>query len=768
MRSLIKDHWGPVLLLFTFTLPILLILDGKFYSIWDVNIPPINPALQIQKFSSIWDPSAIGGRNYNLSPYLPLLIETYLASLILPLNVANSFVFYLHYFLSGFSMYCLFLYVFKGEDIVKIKIAGTIAAFMYMFNEYWFLRAHYNFNIVFALAYLPLLVIYLLEITHLKKKRAFFNNLLKAALLSVLMVPGLSNLPVAALILLILTLFFFFVGTIQKRPFISLMKRYLVLGLCIIPFHIWWTAPSLLNSSTQEALSKKGNYLKDSMESLHVLRNHDVTKYNRILTGKSYFIPPAGEKGSHVKYTEYAELQETIFIRLISFVPIFLAGLVFFGDFKRPQKAILLTLFLLLLFLVPILAFGRPPFGKVIEFFVLNFPLYVFRRPPTYMFFIHFIYALLAASFILVLLKSKTFGPLWKVGISLFLIGSVSIVNFPRIIGAPAYMTLHNESRDENLHISAAFKIPDYVQNLSDYINEQRGEFGVIVLPISAELRAYDWRNLEGGYFGYDPYAFLLKHPINSNFSYRHAVFSFNKYLHTSISTGDVKAFAAILRRFNIRYIILTRDIIRTPTLHKEFFSQNVGVENFLKTTSAKKVKTFGQHVLYEVEQTKEIFESVIDISYVHNIKIEDMYWFLKSDSNKNFLANSEPLPLDSFSVNNIDKISPTHYRVIVDTANLNNNVGLLKSSLFFDLGWKAEIDGVELKKLKVDQLFNGWIIAPKATDGKTTQSQLVKIVYGPQQMMNRVYVMTIVLLLGSLIFVFIPSSKKHSPHHQS
>ena len=162
MIKYIKDSLWVIPLFLILSLPILFVLDGGFYSVWDINIPPISPELQLEKYFFINSPSSMGGRNFNLTTYLPLIAETWFFSLFMPVNWANSTVFYLHYFLTGISMYILIRYLFDHQILNrKATVAAIIGGILAMFNEYWFLRAHYNFNIIFLTAFSPLVLMYL-------------------------------------------------------------------------------------------------------------------------------------------------------------------------------------------------------------------------------------------------------------------------------------------------------------------------------------------------------------------------------------------------------------------------------------------------------------------------------------------------------------------------------------------------------------------------------------------------------------------------------
>ncbi len=758
MVRYIKEHRGPLGLLLIFSLPILVVLRGGFYSIWDINLPPINPSLQISHLLTAWDPSSIGGRFFNLLSYFPLVLETFVLSWVFPLNVANSLVFYLHYFLAGFSMYCLVRYLFKNKTGVPIKVAALTAAFMYMFNEYWFLRGHYNFNIIFILAYFPFMLICLDKLIRVQNSRETIRWILIPCLLSLLMVTGLGNLPVAAFVLLMLSVFYFAQGLLDRYPFKRLVVRYLLLGICAVVFHLWWVVPNFLNSATQEALSRKGGYMEDTVQSMRFVSEYPTTRYNRILTGKGYFIP-AMEVGVNLKFTRFSSLQLSPTIRVLSCVPLLAAGVFFLMVLRRKETSPFLALGLMFLLAIPIFAALRAPFGGLIEFLMRNFPLYVFRRPPTYMFIIHFIYAIMAGGLVLWVLESRALKVFWKWAIPAGLILSVCIVNFPRLIGSPAFMVLLKESLEDRHHVSAAFTIPPHVKELSQFLNQKPGDFGVLVLPTTGETKGYDWSKYGGGYFGFDPYAFLLRHPVNSNFSARHEVYSLNQFLNNAIASRDEETFQNILKLYNIRYVIFAEDSLVTPSAFPEMRIPTGDVKSFLDRYPFKSSKKFNEHILYEARVSEEMFFSPENTKTYETRSSNDVYWLLADRNFTDFtdtrIPNTTPLEVSALS-----QLGRSKYQVNIQINPESQNPAILASRIHFSPQWKARLNGEELRQIKVNGLFNGWVVDPVKLD-LSGGHQTVIVELEAQRVLTFFYFATILLILVALGYLIFIRSKR-------
>lgn len=753
MVKFIKENRGPLGLLLIFSLPILVVLRGGFYSIWDINLPPINPSLQISNLLTAWDPSSIGGRFFNLLSYFPLILETWVFSWLFPVNIANSLVFYLHYFLTGLSMYCLVRYLFKNRSGTPIKIAAMIGAFMYMFNEYWFLRGHYNFNIIFILAYFPFLLICLDKLIRSQSNGETIRWILVLCLLSLLMVTGLGNLPVAAFVLLMLSVFYFAQGLLDRFPIKQLVGRYLLLGAFAVVFHLWWIVPNFLNTATQEALSRKGNYIEDTVKSMEFVSGYPTTRYNRILTGKGYFIP-AMEVGVNLKYTRFASLQLSPAFRVLSCIPLLAAAGFFLIAFRKKEGSAFLALGLAFLCAIPIFAALRAPFGGLIEFLMRNFPLYVFRRPPTYMFIVHFLYAIFAAGLLLWVLESRTLKTFWKWAIPVGLILCVGIVNFPRLIGAPANMILLKENMKKRNHVSAAFSIPPHVKELSNFLNQKPGDFGVLILPSLGETKGYDWSQYSGGYFGFDPYAFLLRHPINSNFSDRHAVYSLNQFFKNAMVSRDKETFQNILKLYNIHYVIFTDDFLISPSAFPDMRIPSEDIKSFLGQFPFKSTQKFGDHTLYETRVSEDVFFSPKQTKTFETLNGNDIYWLL-SDRNFMDFTNSSIQNPASLDISNLARLDRSKYQVKFLSNQKNKHPAILASRIHYSPQWKARLNGEELTQIKVNGLFNGWVVDP-AQLSRSGGEQTIIVELEAQRILNQIYLGTVLMIAISLGYLFL------------
>lgn len=751
-----KNNFFPILLCFFLAVPILILLDGKFYSIWDLNVPAIDPLLQLNKYLSIWDGSHIGGKNSNYLAFLPYLVEVYAISFIVSHNIANALVFYLHYALCGFSMYYLVCYMYGSKPDRHCKIAACIAAYMYMYNEYWFLRGHYNFNIVFILAFLPFIFVFLHKIIHANNYHDLFSLILKTCLISILMITGLSNLPVSATLFFVFIIYYFSHGLLEKISIHILLKRFFLLGFIAIFFHAWWLTPNLFNASTQEALNRKGDYVHEIIEGLKYWETKDATAYNRIITGKGY---PIVKDEIHSSYTRYSFLQNNRLIRILSFAPIFMVVLSFFSSFLRKRFSINIPYLIILLIFIPIIAATRDPFGKIIQFLAFHFPLYVFRRPPTYMFVVHLVYTIIASGFILATLKNKNFSRIAKVTFISAVVISVGVVNFPRIIGATAYMVLRNQDKTQTIHTATTFRIPNYVKNLSRFINDQKGNFGVAVLPISGMVRGYDWGKIDGGYFGFDVYSFLLNKPINSDFTYRHKINLFNVQLSRIMKRGDIITFEELLSFFNIRYVILTHDILYTPGAI--LYQTSKQLERFINKTNLNLVHTFGSHQLYESNNWSPLFYSLTNYHYASGINDNTIY-SLFENIDKEFIEMDVPFESKHFNILDVKKYSPSKYKLVINTDTIQTNNGILATKIFFNKSWEASSNGVLFNHIKVNGLFNGWIINNPSKDSSSSKSFEIMITYKPQKVFFRIFILTIIVIMLSFFYIIIYNMKRN------
>jgi hypothetical protein len=767
MIKYIKDSLWVIPLFLILSLPILFVLDGGFYSVWDINIPPISPELQLEKYFFINSPSSMGGRNFNLTTYLPLIAETWFFSLFMPVNWANSTVFYLHYFLTGISMYILIRYLFDHQILNrKATVAAIIGGILAMFNEYWFLRAHYNFNIIFLTAFSPLVLMYLHKLCMQDGRVFVLRNIAYILFFSFFMVPALGNLPVTITFSFAMLIFLLAVAFLNKRKFSLVLARLVVLLILGMSMHSWWIYPSFLNSATVEALDRDGDYVSDTLASLRANASNDATMYNRVLTGKGYFIPANERNSLHQKFTEGSSLQNTIIIRLSSIALVISAFLIFVVPLNTKLRITLISLLLVLIVFVPILASSRAPFGWLIEYLAINFPFYVFRRPPTYMFIIHFLYAIFVAGFVYWLTSHNRISRIIKATLVTTILSVVFIINQPRMFSADSFMNLTRlEGGDRILNISTRFTIPKYVEDVANYINQHSGEFSVLILPVTGSLKAFDWANYDGGYFGFDPYTMLISKATNSDFSYRHqGLFAFNNLIEDSILTNNYQNLIYWLKVHNVKFVIVDLNTISIPG------SNDIGpirYISYMENFPFKDKLMIGDSLVYELDLESHLFNAIDKFRFVISGSNTDIINMVRNDnisridynvddSTKEYFAKNSSNDFSSIIINQVSKISPSEYDIDISPNVVNKAPAFLSSTFFYDNKWKATVDNKELFPVNING-FSGWVLTPEFLSGN--KNLTVTIRYTSQDIFRALLYAS--LILFSLVCIIIVTLNK-------
>lgn len=103
--------------------------------------------------------------------------------------------------------------------------------------------------------------------------------------------------------------------------------------------------------------------------------------------------------------------------------------------------------------------------------------------------------------------------------------------------------------------------------------------------------------------------------------------------------------------------------------------------------------------------------------------------------------------------------IRPTEYSIKV-TGKINSSF-VLSSSVLYDDGWEAEINGVKLEKFLVNDLFNGWIVNYK--NGISSGELLISVYYSPQRkedVANMISLFFIIVSVVLLLITFLKAKK--------
>lgn len=106
--------------------------------------------------------------------------------------------------------------------------------------------------------------------------------------------------------------------------------------------------------------------------------------------------------------------------------------------------------------------------------------------------------------------------------------------------------------------------------------------------------------------------------------------------------------------------------------------------------------------------------------------------------------------------INSLSRLNRSKYQVKVHLDPNNENPAILASRIHFSPQWKAHLNGEELKQIKVNGIFNGWLVDPSSlslSDGEQT----VIVELEAQRVLTLIYLTTCLLVaiaLGYLLLI--------------
>ncbi|MCK4952532.1 hypothetical protein KAS14_01930, partial [Candidatus Bathyarchaeota archaeon] len=388
----LSKHKVPIIIITLASLTMLIKLGNNFIGHWDHILPPFNPQLSIEMDTYVWDFHLLGGKYFAYQAHLVYHAIVYVFNFVFSVEMANTIVFCLLFLVSGVSMYMFVLRTLTLTEKTK-KAVALIASLLYMFNPYLIFRFDIEPLTLFTIAFLPLELLLareaVLSTSNSLGKKIMYCSM--ASLVTVLMTSGMGVIQSGLATVFFLGLYLFFLA-VQKRKLKSFFVVFIFLFTFSILVNIWWVAPNLIHGTIQTALNRGRVYVIDSLASLQSAK--EFTSYFNVIRGMAYPFPPETSSGTAlvVRYPGAPIYNTGLFIFISILTPII-------GAFsllsKRARKHSEIFVFILiLLFFIPIFFTGlNSPFGFLVQWLVENMPLFVFRRPVTFMFLLHFIYA---------------------------------------------------------------------------------------------------------------------------------------------------------------------------------------------------------------------------------------------------------------------------------------------------------------------------------------------------------------------------------------
>lgn len=619
--------------------------EGLLIGNAESGLPFYNLSKQVQLFSRAWTDTNVG---YNTALLTGTIPTYYFLSLFESIGML-SFIVEALFFWLVLTIACISIFFLTKELFPELsnKIA-VLAPFFYIFNTYSMSQIWNRFltNHMVALAALPLLIyLYILAL----KRRKYLYSLLMAAV-STLFAFAFSSISTNLILWGMLTFVTIFY-TLTSKDFKEALfypKAFIIAIIAFSAVNLWWIGPLIELNFSKTQFSAISNFLSQgNLDTLYI----ESQLLGSYVDTTRFIHSPFFTQGQ-----DWAKFFSNPFLVLLEFVitGIILLSLIIY----HRKKAVLMLgiLFLIGLFLVK---GSNPPFGQIFELLFIKFPiLQVFRNPFEKL------------GLILILTGSILFAK-GASGVFEFLQKKIKIGNFFYLItfliivfvfGKPFWSSeifSSNESIPKENAKSYKIEVPNYYQDANDWLNNDKGTFRFVSLPLRGEGISYNW---EKPYIGVDLSFTLFDVPNISNNTtipyYSDFVLALSNYQ----LSGKLINF---LPFSNIKYLLLRDDLnfLRDHMANPQNVNKNLErmVENGLLSREA----SFDKLSLYKVN--------------------EKLFW------PKIYIAPNILVSNKSADVSDIDKYGPGFPE---------QTVGIIDSQSV--LGNKNE--------------FNNWLIKPQTT----------------------------------------------------
>jgi len=615
-----------------------------------------------------------------------------LQRLSVPSNVIQILFEILFFMGAGLSMYFLAHIIYKNNKNISL-----IASIFYMFNFFMILRT-LNMGISWVLCFLPTaMALYIINIDRLKSGKSITDSSIWFAIvLTVMSSFAAINPPLLIIIgLSIFLIFFWFILTCHGYQ-VAIFKNLIFLVCIILLLNLWW----LIVFIDTYLINTDASNLPVSIDLLSYSWVHSRASFLNLfwLNGVWNWSPDY--------YTFFSAYQSNIFLLILLFVPMITMtyGILIKNNYEKINlyfASIVLTSMLISKGL-------HQPFQNLNLFIYEHMPGFsvVFREPfqKFYIILTIFLSLLLGCTIDSILERLKYNTTHTRLILSnafmIIIIFSFILSTFPLINGDVII------KQGTRILPSAYISIPSYWIDASNFINNQDGDFKVLMAPRDPfYMVSYKW-----GYYGIDLFfaSRLIVKPVLQN---PDGYFINNKYFYVVnqiYQFHDVNELVGSIKNLNIRYILFRNDT------NIDISNTNLNFINLLaKTRLVNTSKIFGKLYLYEINSSiylPHIYAIANNIDHIHipdypkgaaqeepfpNPNYMDIKDKMVQYEPNNKLHFNQDTKLNRSVPIIFQKINPTKYQVRIENA--SEPFSLVFSENYNSM-WKLYIENTSLK----------------------------------------------------------------------
>ena len=589
-------------------IPILWLREGYIISNGD-NIPAsLNAAKTFSSSFNMWSPDFLGYASPNPSYLLNTLLALFFSDLGLSVGVIQILFQILLYMGAGFSMYYFTRKIYPNHNL-----APFFAALFYMLN-FFILMSRFNLGFAWTYAFLPLiLALFVLSVNAACRhdKKAANLGIIGFAIVSIVpfSIASVNPANIALFLISLSVLAVYFLVKYRKTliPFVLMLGK---LGLVTFLVNIWWLLP-MINTFFLSPQSLGSSVNVDSWSWTHQRASFlNLFWLNGTWGWNPYYIPKP-------LFDFYANPV----VAFLMFVPFILAGTaLFFKSNKSRFNAFVAFCILVFVFLAKGV---HDPLGQINLLLYQQIPLMSMFREPASKFtliIIPFLALLIGYTANHIIKMDLHFRPkrtkLLKMLFVVFTIGTFLVSALPLFTGFV-------DTKTDELPYSSYVQIPQYWFQATDWINNQQGDWKVLLTPLDDFYEMpYVW-----GYFGTDVLLErLFEKPLISTSALDGYISNPEpaadlRQIRVAVKFNRTDEFQALLNLLNIKYIVQRNDVnnnmvgrnLKSPQEMQIFF----GNQPYLKL-----VERFGQLDIYEYTQAKP---SIYALSY-DTLQKTDLY----------------------------------------------------------------------------------------------------------------------------------------------